>query len=247
MAAAVNFLRSRPIEHLKSPKWIVQHMMPALGFPKRAAAYLPAALHRYCGKGVQVYQSPPQFAAYLRYLAGRKIESYLEIGTLRGGTFITTVEYLSRFHPINDALAVDLKLEPRLENYASINPAVRLYEGDTQEADTMDLLRSRVWDLVLIDGDHSAKGSWSDYMTLRDYARLIAFHDTYNDLYMGVEKAWEMIRSAVPARYIREFHQQDDEVLSMQRRRLFGIGIVDWSGLPPHLNTPVAWSPQSSD
>jgi hypothetical protein len=32
-------------------------------------------------------------------LASHRVENYLEIGVRHGGTFVITVEYLSRFHP----------------------------------------------------------------------------------------------------------------------------------------------------
>jgi precorrin-6B methylase 2 len=55
------------------------------------------------------WQYPNQFSKYLAELAAHPVDRYLEIGVRHGGTFVITVEYLSRFHPVREAIAVDLE------------------------------------------------------------------------------------------------------------------------------------------
>ena len=88
-------------------------------------------------------------------------------------------------------------------------------------------LRSVAWDLALIDADHSEEGCFADYRRLVDLARMIAFHDTYNDICPGVGKVWDRLRTVYPARMLEEFHEQYVEVLRARNERVFGIGVLN--------------------
>jgi len=65
---------------------------------------MPDELYQFCGRGLHYWQYPNQFSKYLVRLSQFKVESYLEIGVRHGGTFVITVEYLSRFHPLKCAI-----------------------------------------------------------------------------------------------------------------------------------------------
>ena len=77
-------------------------------------------------------------------LSDMKIRSYIEVGVGRGGTFIVTVEYLNRFHPIERAVAVvTVTLSYRPEGYrTSISISVPAVAGlVVPETMTLPLLK----------------------------------------------------------------------------------------------------------
>ncbi len=45
----------------------------------------PAALYPWCGRGVKSWQYPRQFSRYLRFIADKQIQTYVEIGSRHGG------------------------------------------------------------------------------------------------------------------------------------------------------------------
>lgn len=232
MAEAVARIRAAPLDRLRDAAWLEAELLPPLGLSPLYVEHYPAHLRAYCGTGVRSFQMPVQFARYLTWLARYPIGSYLEIGVWQGGTFIITVEYLSRFHPIAHALAADVEITAPMRAYAAMNPAVALLQADSKTAEARAILRARRWDLALIDGDHTEAGCQADYETLRDNARLIALHDTHNDLCPEVGLVWQRLRNALPRRCVREFHEQYPEVAPVIARCM-GIGLIDFSALPP--------------
>jgi len=233
MSEAIDRIRSTSPEQLRDPEWLEHRLLPPLGLSPLWTEHYPEHLRHYCGKGLLSFQMPAQFARYLAYLSYFPIRSYVEIGVFHGGTFIITVEYLSRFQPIARALAMDISITEQMRAYAARNPAVTLHEGDSRAPEARALLASERWDLALIDGDHSEAGCQADYESLRDRTRLIAFHDTYNDVCPEVGIVWQRIRASLPRRCLREFHEQYPEISAHVIARCMGIGLVDFSALAP--------------
>lgn len=225
----VAMIRDAALENLLSAAWLEHELLPQLGLHWWAQEFLPACLGPYCGTGLQSFQAPNQFAKYLAHLSGQQISSYLELGLGCGGTFIITIEYLSRFSAVPvTALGVDISIDPILRAYAELNSNAQLLESSTDTPDIGKLLRRRFWDLALIDADHTEEACERDLALVRDNARLIALHDIYNDICPDIEIEWNRLLRIVPRRSSWEFTEQYEEMLRTRNQRLWGIGLVEW-------------------
>ncbi len=100
---AVAELRAAPIDLLLNEDWLEREFLLRLGLNDEMLEEFPAALYPWCGRGVKSWQYPRQFSRYLRFLADKQIQSYVEIGSRHGGTFIITAEYLDRFAGLHHA------------------------------------------------------------------------------------------------------------------------------------------------
>lgn len=61
-----------------------------------------------------------------------KLDRIPEIGVRHGGTFVTTVEYLTKFYNINFAVGIDIMSCPSLTEYKKINSQVEFIKLNTQ-------------------------------------------------------------------------------------------------------------------
>lgn len=153
----------------------------------------PRFLAPRCGKGIQVWQYPCQMAPYLLKISQHRPRSYLEIGTLHGGTFAFTVEYLHKISgQAPTAMAVDMILSPFLDSYTSLSPKTEFVLGNSHEAGIKHKIKENgPYDLVMIDGDHTAWGCFDDLETCMPLAKMIAVHDICDSYAYEVRHAWE--------------------------------------------------------
>jgi hypothetical protein len=192
----VELIRTASKEQLTDPAYLEHGLLPSLGLNDENLAQVPSSLHRYAGYGLRHWQLPNQFSRYLVELSNHGIESYLEIGSRHGGTFVITVEYLDRFRPIRKAVAVDLARSRSLERYASDRDGIEVLQANTRSEAFKGFLREAgPFDLVLIDGDHTEHGCRSDFELVKDQARLIAFHDIASNAVPGVAKVWREVKA----------------------------------------------------
>jgi len=221
-------IREAALDNLRSASWLEHELLPQLGLHGLAREYLPKDLGPHCNAGLQSYQAPNQFSKYLAHLATRKISNYLELGAHMGGTFIITIEYLSRFSdaPVH-GMAIDQSILPPLRAYQEMRGNVDLLSSPTNDQNVAKLIRRRFWDLALIDADHTEAGCSADFALMRDNAKLVAFHDIYNDVCPYVEVVWKRLLRVVPRRCTWEFSEQYVEMLRTRNQRLFGIGLVE--------------------
>ncbi|MCX7367586.1 MAG: hypothetical protein NTX90_01535, partial [Alphaproteobacteria bacterium] len=157
IAQATHEIRNAPLERLADANWLEDWLLLRLGLNNEMLHEFPQSLLPWCGHGVMSWQYPRQFSKYLVWLSQRKIGNYVEIGARRGGTFIITVEYLRRFNPIENALALDIVEQPIMRAYAESAQGCSYVILDSKSVAAKKLLQSRYWDLALIDGDHSAR------------------------------------------------------------------------------------------
>lgn len=196
-----------------------------MGLNDRHIHQFPKHLHPFCGKGVKIWQNPVQFTRYLIALRVYNIRSYLEIGTCHGGTFITTVEYLSMFNKMEKAIGIDIKPSKILEDYLPISAAQEAsYSTMDSTSDSFPEMINREgpFDLVLVDGFHSYGTCLSDWNNVREHARCVAFHDIDNDACPDVVRVWKELKDKHRDEYyFYEFTQQysGDE-------NYFGIGLM---------------------
>ena len=221
-------IREAPIEKLADPAYLEHDLLPRLGLNDELLHEFPESLHSHTGEGLRHWQYPNQFSKYLAELSGRRIETYLEIGVRHGGTFVITVEYLSRFHPVREAIAVDLQRAPALLQYAQERPAVSVIEADSQTEEFRAFVRDHApFDLALIDGDHSEEGCRRDFETVADHARVIVFHDIVSHPVPGVGAVWRQVRSSHADRFdFLEFTDQYPELSDRTGHRYLGIGVA---------------------
>ena len=183
---------------------------------------------------------PNQFSRYLADLSRERIESYLEIGFRHGGTFVITVEFLSRFHPVRQAIAVDPVASRSMEEYAASRDGVTVLQTVSDSEEFKAFVREHgPFDLVLIDGDHSEEGCRADFELVKDHARIVVFHDIVSHDVPGVGKVWADVKGEYGER--ARLVEYADQYPELQRAGTpqFGLGVaylpslVLQSGLSP--------------
>jgi len=222
----IDRIRNEPLEKLSDPAYLEFKLLPELGLNDRHMHQYPSQLHPYCGGGIDSWQYPNQFSKYLHYLSQCDIESYVEIGCHKGGTFIITVEYLNRFKPLSRCLAVDNWPRDIIKEYKLIRPEIEYLTTSSQSSEFYNAYLAYNWDLVLIDGDHSYKGAQEDYNIVKDRARYIAFHDIANSLCPGTQQIWADMKKIYSTDKMHQWIDQYDEVLLRMRGSIMGIGLV---------------------
>lgn len=113
-----------------------------------------------------------------QFIIDRKIHSFLEIGTANGV-----------FHKF-------LKNEMKLD-IESISPVkvdgIKMHVGKSQDPDILKQCR-HFYDMVFVDGDHSAQAVRADYENFKGKCRYMAFHDVAgkNDC-EDVKAFWDIV------------------------------------------------------
>ena len=240
VAWVVEEIRRAPLDKLADAQWLEHEFLLSLGLNNENLWEFPTELYPHCGLGIRSWQYPSQFSRYLTFLRSQRIGRYAEIGCRHGGTFVITVEYLSRFHAVEQAVAVDPFHSAAMQRYAELNPKVRYINRYSTDAEAIQHLQSCRWDLVLIDGDHTFEGVANDYLIMRSHARVMAFHDIVNSMCPGVVRFWQMLRTTTPAAFCREFTAQYDEVLTRTGGSFLGLGLL-LEGDPTQLGELVSF------
>lgn len=224
----LELIRRADRDWLADPENLERELLPALGFSADVPDAFPAHLHEAVGVGLKHWQYPNQFARYLAHLARYPIRTYLELGVRHGGTFVITVEYLSRFHTIESATAVDIDDVPALHEYLAQRPGVRFLKIDTSSPRFGRAIRDRSpYDLVLIDADHSYDACRNDVGSMLEHANILALHDIVDAACPGVREVWRELRAeTVRERDFFEFTAQYDEIVERNGSPALGLGIA---------------------
>jgi hypothetical protein len=224
----LRLLRETPLTTLANAQFLEEKLLRRLGLNDEGLAQLPDELFPYCGRGLRIWQYPNQFGPYLALLGRLNLRSYLEIGVRHGGTFVCTVEYLSRFQLLRAAVAVDLVPCASFMDYAKTNPACRFLQTDSHAPAFREFLeRGEPFDLALIDGDHSEAGCWDDFTLVREKAGVLAFHDIASDAVPGVGAVWRKVQQTCANEYeFFEFTAQYPSVAARTGQRFLGIGVA---------------------
>jgi hypothetical protein len=202
-------------------------LLAEVGLNDELQEQFPTRLHPFTGRGLRLWQLPNQFAPYLQEVASHGVRRYLEIGVRHGGSFVSTVEYLNRFIPLDEAVAVDIEPIPSLLPYPLAQPSVKLMQADTQTSEFEEwVARHGPFDLVLIDGLHTLEACRRDFESVRRSARLIAVHDIVNRFVPDVGLMWRDIQAAYADEFeFLEFVEQYDPVSDPALRNM-GIGLA---------------------
>lgn len=230
-------LRAAPLDTLQDVAFM-ESLLPKLGLVA-SPGLAPAALRPYLGTGLWHWQHPKQFAPYLVQLSKLPIRSYLEIGVKYGGTFVITVEYLSRFGSIERAVGVDANYCPSLVRYRRMNPRASFEQLNTRDPRFERLVQEAGWfDLVLIDGDHEEEGCRKDFEIVRSRANVLVFHDIVNEFTPGPGRVWRAVKDRYRDEYdFYEFTDQYPEIVTALGKTVLGLGMAvkkNWSHVQPH-------------
>ncbi|QND57593.1 class I SAM-dependent methyltransferase [Mesorhizobium huakuii] len=164
-----------------------------------------------------LWQIPRQLAEAMVLLASQRIVSFLEVGTCDGFTFSFMAACLSRLNPGLKATTIDIAPSLPACSRIAFKTPVKFLSGKTSDAFAED-----VFDLVLIDGNHSYEWVARDYQNVGRQARLCMFHDI-NDRLCGddtVPKFWRELKIEESGR--ADFHEFLHHSSS---DRVMGIGI----------------------
>lgn len=127
-------------------------------------------------RGYELRIWPQELAQLLVFLYQHKheINSYLEFGTGRGGSFFVIDGYLRAINPnMGKSITVDQNdyLPKGFEEYKKHYPVE--YVGEKTNKFCVD----KSYDLCFIDANHSYSSTKRDYEKVKDYCKFIAFHD----------------------------------------------------------------------
>lgn len=185
--APADLLRAAPLKDL----------LLRLGLNDEGLEEYPLDLRPFCGQGLRVWQYPSQFSKYLATVASLRVRSYLELGIRHGGSFVTTVEVLERFGPLDFAVGVDVIPCPSMVEYGAINPRIEFACLNIQSTAFPALLaRLRAIDLVFIDSHHEEEHCRQEVAVLRECANMIALHDIANVGCPGIAKVWKELKES---------------------------------------------------
>ena len=173
--------------------------------------------HPWLRHGFTAEQHMGEFVPFLRWLEGRRVERVLEIGVRHGGTAATWCEMVKERPrgivvgvdwPEKDGLGwdgardVDDRLTMRYpDHYLSVF-------GDSHTLGVFSRVKDYApFDLLFVDGDHSAAGcagDFADYGPMVRSGGVVAFHDIVDtDLTRRVNcrvcEVWRRVRSAAAA------------------------------------------------
>lgn len=178
---------------------------------------IPNELSNYYDNGLLIWQYPNQFSEYLNLLRQYPIKTYLEIGVRHGGTFIATIEYLSRFTQLSNAIGVDINDSPGLREYMSMPGKkcdVDFHVIDSRSKEFKNVVRSLpTLDLVLIDGGHDEHTLRNDIEAVLSTTNIIVLHDTCSINHPAVVKVCCELKSELSGEFqFFDFHAQYDWV-----------------------------------
>lgn len=198
----------------------IELIIPEYGMNGENLNEMPGELSQYYGKGIKFWQYPNQFSKFIKYIHGKPINSYLEIGCRWGGTFVIVNEILKQTNPNVDSYACDIiEMQQTLQEYSDYSKFTYL-QGNSFSPDTFEKLPKQI-DFVFIDGDHSYEGVTRDFETaLKLNPKYVMFHDIANQVCPGVVTFWDEIKSKYPH---HEFVEQYDSV----NGNFLGIGVIE--------------------
>jgi len=171
--------------------------------------------------GYCIQQNPDEFAALLTYLWHNHLMGmpplgvYGEIGSAAGGTLRMIREEVG----FDKGIVIDNGVHPNHKHFADNTKSMLLgtFIGDSHSKEAADFLKANMpdqfFDVIVIDGDHSAEGVIQDIRLVLPYcneATLIVLHDIV--ACEGVKAAWAMFDTKVA-----EFISED---------KPFGIGVA---------------------
>jgi hypothetical protein len=146
--------------------------------------------------GLDIQQSPPELAIFVHWCEAhfRHRPSILEIGTGESGG-------LARYLLGRDWSVTSIDL-----NVPTPAPTWTFIQGDSQQMTAHDL-PDAMYDVVFIDGDHSAEGVASDYERFAASGRVVAIHDIASAYWPDVGDFWRKLAYTAGGKLRKNFHE----------------------------------------
>ena len=193
--AVTNLIRCLSLDELRNHE-VVANLVRAFGIVQWGPAVFgeDELFRNHSVEVAGIYQTPGQISKALVCLSFFKIGSYLEIGVFQGGNFLFASEYLRRFNPEIKCYAVDPT------NYLNDEISQIIEDSDWMEfiPSTSDSLFGNKFDLVMIDGDHSAEWVQRDWNNVGQFADFCMFHDIQETSCPDVIEFWGKIKDGKP-------------------------------------------------
>lgn len=134
-----------------------------------------------------ILQNPIELSEFLVFVRQQKIRSYLEIGSKFGGLLWSVANAMPKGSKV---ASIDLpwgdgsfkESEPHLKNciqhLKKDGYDAYLHIGNSRDAGSVEFAKALApFDLVMIDGDHTAEGVLTDWTNYGNLGKRIAFHD----------------------------------------------------------------------
>ena len=135
-------------------------------------------------------QQDTEIVPLLEFLKKEKIDSFIEIGTHKGGSFYLLSKLCSGLKISIDLCSGEFggigfnESSKRNEKLGNLFNKTYFIEGDTKSTNTLirlsELLEGKKVDLLFIDGDHTYEGVKNDWMNYKTFVKLggfVVFHD----------------------------------------------------------------------
>lgn len=183
-----------------------------------------------------LWQIPRQLAELLVWLSDYRIRTFLEIGTFSGYSFAVMMTYLTRFNPDLTGMTMD---PHDCKPLAGLMPEyfnARFLHGTSNAKylrGTSDDVSGQIFDLCLIDGDHSYEAVARDFENVGKNSSICVFHDINDEIVEffpgnngGVPRFWKQLLETNGSRRIETFCHHSDQ------RRVMGIGVIARTDCP---------------
>jgi hypothetical protein len=220
MIDIINSIQKLDLKNMTNEE--LETFLPSLGMNNEGLGEIPSELHGYCGHGLRFWQYPNQLSKFLKYIHGKKINNYLEIGCRWGGTFVIINEILKQSNPNLVSYACDLIEPSELMSLYSSTSNMHYIQGNSKDRENLLLQLPSQIDFIFIDGDHYNDGPETDYQTaLQLNPKYIMFHDISSDACPDVVSIWEKVKDQHKSYF--EFTEQYDSV----EGSYLGIGVIE--------------------
>lgn len=154
-----------------------------------------------------IYQTPMQIAEALVYVSKFKINSFLEVGVFQGGNFLFCSEYLRRFNPAIQCLGIDPTdyLNPEIKDIIDKEERLSFKKIPSGQLSFCPPASGPTFDLVFLDGDHTAAGVKKDWENVGRHASICMLHDIQGAICPDVVTFWKQLKADYPNSTIKEF------------------------------------------
>ncbi len=183
----------------------------------------------------KLLQNKKEHDAFLSILESEKVKSYMEIGSMYGGSLWTVANSLPKgSRVVSVDYAIDTPearphLEACIKELRHVGYDAHLVFGDSTDQDTVDRTRALgPFDCVFIDGAHTLEGVKADWENYGPMGRIVGFHDiAWNDTWrssvpgrpfkaMGVPQVWNEVKQGYRSTELK-FHVPSN---------YYGIGVL---------------------
>lgn len=181
-------------------------------------------------------QDRREWKKFLALLDTAEIRSYLEIGSMYGGSLwsVGTSVMAQGGRLVSVDLAVDTpaarpSLEQCVAHLSRMGFDARLIDGDSSDPATIEQAKALApFDCIFIDGAHTLEAVTADWQNYGPMGKIIAFHDiSWNDTWksavpgrvskpMGVPTLWQSLKP----------QYQHKEIRLRQPSNYYGIGVL---------------------